>query len=187
MPNLVIILGPQAVGKMTVGQELAKITDYRLFHNHITIELVRNFFSVHGSEEGARLNRLFRKEIFESVAKSNLPGLIFTYMFEFDTRTEYDYIQALIDLYKSHGANPCVIELYADFSVRKQRNKTENRLQNKPSKRDIEHSEALLDSEVNYRVNSREGEIPFDNYLKIDNTYLSPEAAAKQIKAHFNL
>lgn len=32
--TLVIILGPHAVGKMTVGQELAKITDLRLFHNH---------------------------------------------------------------------------------------------------------------------------------------------------------
>lgn len=50
--KLVIILGPHAVGKMTVGQELAAITGLKLFHNHMTIELVRNFFSVHGSEEG---------------------------------------------------------------------------------------------------------------------------------------
>lgn len=29
--TLVIILGPHAVGKMTVGQELAKITDLHLY------------------------------------------------------------------------------------------------------------------------------------------------------------
>ena len=42
--TLVIILGPHAVGKMTVGQELAKITDLRLFHNHMSIELTRKLF-----------------------------------------------------------------------------------------------------------------------------------------------
>ena len=37
MPKLVLICGPQAVGKMTVCQELTKITDLKLFHNHMTI------------------------------------------------------------------------------------------------------------------------------------------------------
>lgn len=31
--DLVILIGSGAVGKMTVGQELMKITDFRLFHN----------------------------------------------------------------------------------------------------------------------------------------------------------
>jgi shikimate kinase len=43
--KLIIIFGPQAVGKMTVGQELGKITNLKLFHNHMTIELVSPFFS----------------------------------------------------------------------------------------------------------------------------------------------
>ena len=42
--KLVLLFGPQAVGKMTVGQELAKITGLKLFHNHMTIDLVSNFF-----------------------------------------------------------------------------------------------------------------------------------------------
>ena len=186
--KLVIILGPHAVGKMTVGQELAKITGLKLFHNHMTIELVRQFFSVHGSPEGARLNKLFRQEIFEAVAKSDLPGLIFTYMFNFDEPSEYEYINSLIELYQKHGAKTSVVELSANFDVRIERNKTENRLLNKPSKRDIEKSEALFrDLEVKYRLNSRDGEIPFENYLKIDNTGISPEKTAAIIKETFNL
>ena len=43
--TLVIILGSHAVGKMTVGQELAKITGLRLFHNHMSIELSRKLFA----------------------------------------------------------------------------------------------------------------------------------------------
>ena len=42
--KLVIIFGDGAVGKMTVGQELMKITDLRLFHNHMSIEPVLEIF-----------------------------------------------------------------------------------------------------------------------------------------------
>ena len=40
MVKLVLIIGAGAVGKMTVGQELMKITNLRLFHNHMMIEPV---------------------------------------------------------------------------------------------------------------------------------------------------
>ena len=43
MPKFIQIIGPQAVGKMTVGQELAKITEYKLLYNHMTIEMVRTY------------------------------------------------------------------------------------------------------------------------------------------------
>ena len=188
--KLVIILGPHAAGKMTVGQELAKITGLKLFHNHMTIELVRQFFPIHDSPEGegARLNKLFRQEIFEAVAKSDLPGLIFTFMFDFDEPSEYEYINSLIDLYKSYGASTYVVELRTDFNVRIERNKTENRLANKPSKRDIEKSEKLFrDLEAKYRLNSRDDEAHFENYLKIDNTDIAPEKAAAIINEKFGL
>lgn len=43
--KFVLIFGPQAVGKMTVGHELEKRTDLKLFHNHMTIELVTPFLN----------------------------------------------------------------------------------------------------------------------------------------------
>lgn len=42
--KLIILLGPHAVGKMTVGQALSRITGLKLFHNHMTIELLARFF-----------------------------------------------------------------------------------------------------------------------------------------------
>lgn len=42
--DLIVIFGSGAVGKMTVGQELMKITDFRLFHNHMAIEPVIELF-----------------------------------------------------------------------------------------------------------------------------------------------
>ena len=42
--KFVLITGPQAVGKMTVGQEISKITGLKLLHNHMTIEVVTKIF-----------------------------------------------------------------------------------------------------------------------------------------------
>ena len=41
MPKFIMIVGPQAVGKMTVGQELLKITNLKLLHNHILILMLK--------------------------------------------------------------------------------------------------------------------------------------------------
>lgn len=186
--TLVIILGPHAVGKMTVGQELAKITDLRLFHNHMSIELTRKLF-LHSEKEWGILNETIRKTVFELFANGDFPGLIFTYMCAFDMKEDIDYLKNVIELFKSKGAKCCVVELFADFDVRLIRNKSENRLYHKESKRDLEWSEReMRATSEKYRLNSCEGEIlPFENYLKIDNTNLPPEEAALRIKEYFGI
>ena len=80
-----------------------------------------------------------------------------------------------------------MVELCADIDVRLIRNKSENRLLHKESKRDLDWSEAEMRStSEKYRLNSYEGEeLPFENYLKIDNTNLDPDEVAKMIKTHF--
>ncbi len=184
--TLVIILGPHAVGKMTVGQELAKVTDLRLFHNHMSIELTRKLFA-HSEKEWCVLNETIRKTVFELFAKGDFPGLIFTYMCAFDLQEELDYVTNIIDLFKSNGANCCVVELCADFEERLVRNKSENRLLHKESKRDLAWSEGeMRKTSEKYRLNSYDGEsLPFENYIKINNTTLAPDEVAKMIQTHF--
>ena len=80
------------------------------------------------------------------------------------------------------------MELAASEEVRKARNVTENRLHNKASKQDIETSFRRLQSyDERYRLEIREGEIPFENYIKIDNTDVPPDAVALEIKERFRL
>ncbi|WP_458788405.1 hypothetical protein, partial [Vallitalea sediminicola] len=83
--KLVFLIGDEAVGKMTVGQELMKITDLRLFHNHMTIEPVIEVF---GYFQGKSISRL-REIIFEEFAASDNYGLIFTYMWAFDQKSDW--------------------------------------------------------------------------------------------------
>ncbi len=185
--KLVIIFGPHAVGKMTVGQELAKITGLKLFHNHMTIDIVYDLFE-NMPEERGRLTNLFRKEIFDSFSKSGEYGMIFTYMWAFDSENDWNYIDYVEDLFISRGAKVYYVELEADYDLRIERNKSENRLLNKPSKRNLEDSEHRFKSlESKYRLNSLEGEIHKVNYIKINNSNLSPEEAANLIKNKFLL
>ncbi|MBQ2806721.1 MAG: AAA family ATPase [Clostridia bacterium] len=181
--TLVILTGPHAVGKMTVGQELAKITGLRLFHNHMSIELSLKLFDF-GTPGFRALNETIRKTVFEQFAAGDLPGLIFTYMMDFDEPGEFAYLNEIIELFSSHGAVCHVVELCADFEERLARNKSENRLAQKESKRNLERSEAeMRHTQATHRLNSREGEIlPFESYLKIDNTNLAPDEVARTIK-----
>ncbi|MBQ3080495.1 MAG: shikimate kinase [Clostridia bacterium] len=186
--TLVIILGPHAVGKMTVGQALSKITSLRLFHNHMSIELSRKLFS-HSEKEWGILNDTIRQTVFELFAKGEFPGLIFTYMCAFDMESEFEYLKNLTELFKANGAKCCVVELCADFDERLIRNRSENRLLHKESKRDLEWSEKeMIRTSSKYRLNSYDGEkLPFENYIKIDNTHLPPEETAIMIKNYFGI
>lgn len=185
--KLVLIFGPQAVGKMTVGQELARITDLKLFHNHMTIDLVSHFFD-YGTKEGKRLVGLFREEIFEEVSKSDLYGLIFTYVWAFDLQSDWDEVNKICNIFESKGGTVYFVELEANLEERLERNKSTNRLKHKPSKRNIEWSEKdLISSLKQYRLNSFDGEIQKDNYLKINNTNVSATEVAEIIANKFKL
>jgi hypothetical protein len=184
--KFVLIFGPQAVGKMTVGQQLEKITELKLFHNHMTIDLLAPLFEF--NSEMWRLVNLFRKEIFEAVAKSDLEGLIFTYVWGFDLQSDWDYVNQICEIFESQGGTVHFVELEADLEESLNRNISPHRLEHKPTKRNVEQSvKDLKETMEKHRLNSLEGEIKREQYVRINNTNLSPEEVAKIIKEKFKL
>jgi hypothetical protein len=182
--KLVFLIGDAAVGKMTVGQALMKQTGLRLFHNHMMIEPVIEIF---GTFNG-HVTQQLREVIFHEFAKSDNKGMIFTYLWAFDMQSDWDYVAHVSDIFRQQGAEIYYVELIAPQEVRLQRNETANRLAHKASKRDLEASCArLLRDDDKYRCVSFPGEIPFENYLRIDNSEISAETAAKMIREHFAL
>ena len=173
--KLLILFGPAAVGKMTVGKALAEQTGLKLFHNHMTIELIIPFFNF-GTPSFKRLVKEFRQRIMEEVAQSDLPGLIFTFVWALNEPEDRAYVDDLTQTFTEVGAEIFYVELQADQEVRLQRNKTEYRLSQKPTKRNLQFSENnLLEMDANYQLNS-DGDFFYEkNYLKIDNTDLSAE------------
>ena len=141
--KFIIITGPQAVGKMTVGQELVKITNLKLLHNHMTIEVLTKIFD-YSRDSFRKLNEEFRIKIFEEFAKSDEEGIIFTTTWDFDDEEEWDRIYKYIQIFKVNNAEIYIVELETNLEERLKRNKMENRLLNKPSKRNLEWSEKDL-------------------------------------------
>ena len=92
--TLVVIFGPPAVGKMTVGMELERLTGLPLFHNHMTVDPVLQFFPF-GSPSFSKLVGELRRCIFEEIAASDLPGVIFTYVWALDDPRDKAHVNAL--------------------------------------------------------------------------------------------
>ena len=183
--HFVIIFGPPAVGKMTVGYELAHLTQFRLFHNHMTIDFVQPIFP-RGQPQFARLVGEFRRRIFEEVAASDLPGLIFTYVWALDNPHDKTTIDDYCTIFRKHGGHVYFVELVAPQAERLKRNRTAFRLHHKPSKRDIAQSERnLLVIDLEKKVNSTGDFFYQQNYLRLDTTMFSARTAAEQIIATF--
>jgi len=182
--KLLFLFGNTAVGKMTVGQELVKITDLRLFHNHIVIEPVLEIFGEFNKNVMTRL----REVILEEFAASAHYGLIITSMMNFDSQPSWDYLARIKNMFAPYNTDFYYAELVASQEARLQRNVTENRLRHKASKRDIEASnQRLLDDDIKFRCVSNDGEFANENHIKIDNTELSADVVAKMIKERFSL
>ena len=182
--KFVFLLGDAAVGKMTVGQELAKITELRQFHNHHMIEPVLEIF---GTFDGKTINDLC-EVIFRNFAASNQYGMIFTYLMAFDMPSDWEYLEHVKEIFAPSGTEFYYVELIAPQEIRLERNATENRLKHKPSKRDIAISnQRLIKDDQNHRCVSYEGEIPFEPYLRIENSNKSAEEVAWLIKKTFEL
>lgn len=185
--DFIIITGPPASGKMTVGQELQKLTDYKLLHNHLSLELVNQFFDF-GTPNFRSLDQKIRFSIFEEVANSELQGLIFTIVLDFNDPEDEAYINEIIAFFEQRKPNVYFVELICELEERLIRNRHENRLKHKPSKRDVEASEKrLLHHDTQYRMNSTREDFGDKTVLKIENTQLSAPAVAQIIVDRFQL
>jgi hypothetical protein len=69
--ELVVVFGPPAVGKMTVGRAICDLTGFKLLHNHMTIEPLLEVFRF-GSPPFRRLVAEFRARIVEEAIERNL-------------------------------------------------------------------------------------------------------------------
>lgn len=197
--KFVYIIGAQASGKMTIGEELSKITGLKLFHNHMTVELANHFYGFDKQHKASfsAMRDDIRKLVFSNVAKSSLNGIIFTVVMYFDSESDYkaleDYSNSFIQSAKEIGSETefYYVELICDIEERQKRNITANRLEKKPTKRNTEWTKLdIEESSKKYRLNSNEEDIKrfkTSNYLKIDNTNLSAEEVAQQIKKEFKL
>lgn len=133
---LLVLFGPPAVGKMTVGRAVAARTSFRLFHNHMTIEPLLETFG-YGTPPFLTLNPEFRRRVMEEAAAHGV-DLIFTVVWALDSAEDLAEMASYVGIFDGDAA---FVELRADLETRLERNRTEHRLVHKPSKRDVEWSD----------------------------------------------
>ena len=191
--DFIFIFGPQAVGKMTVGQELNKLTGYRLLHNHLTIDIARALYDANDTRFMQQLTRLNFFTFMEFIKRPSANGLIYTDVWAFNNNLDVLAKIQMFELFKKFNWNIYVIELTASLDVRLMRNRTENRLKNKPSKREYKSSEeSLIRAEESFVFNSAgydDFRLPLyvKNHLIINNEDLTSELVAQKIVTELKL
>ena len=151
------------------------------------IELVKDNYG-DLTDDAWKLVGKLRKDIFESARNSDLTGFIFTYVWAFNIKEDYDYIYGIMDEYKKSGIDSYIVELEADLETRLKRNRTPLRLEHKASKRNLEWSDKeLVQAMEKYRLNSLPNEITHDKYIRIENSELSAEEVAEIVIDTFSL
>ena len=186
MANLIVITGPQAVGKMTVAESLKEKINYKLMINHDSIELAIRIFG-NKNDAQKQLNEAIRTKAFEIAIKNNI-DMIFTYVTAFDREDNINYLKNLQNMFEQTGGTFYLVELQADIETRMKRNITPHRLESKPSKQNIEWSKnEIVKTMQEHRLNSNEDEFFCDNHIKIDNTNLSPDEVSEIIIDKYKL
>ena len=179
------IIGAPASGKMTIGQELSRLTDATLFYNHKAIDFALEIYQDFTEE----MWEFVRGMTFSFLGASarNQRSVILTDVIDFSNQYQLLYLKQIQDLLNDYHQEILFVELETSLEERLRRNRTENRLKHKPLKRHIEVSErGILDTAETLQLNSQRQPSKLHHYFKINNTNLSAEEVAKQIQNKMN-
>ena len=177
----VFIIGAPASGKMTIGQELSKLTGATLFFNHQPIDFALEIYQDF-TEEMWEFVRSVNFSFLEISAR-HLRSVVLTGVTDFSNQYHLMYLKNIQDLLNEYHQEILFVELETSLEERLRRNRTENRLKYKPLKRNFEISEReILETDKTNQLNSQKQPSGLHHYLKINNTNLSAEEVANQIQ-----
>ena len=179
------IIGAPASGKMTIGQELSRLTYSTLFYNHQAIDFALEIYQDFTEE----MWEFVRGMTFSFLGASarNQRSVILTDVIDFSNQYQLLYLKQIQDLLDNFHQEILFVELETSLEERLHRNQTENRLKHKPLKQHIEVSEReILETAETLQLNSQHQPNELHHYFKINNTSLTAKEAAKQIQNKMN-
>jgi hypothetical protein len=124
--RLIFIYGLPATGKLTVARELSRRTDYKLFHNHLAVDLLLSTFEF-GSVPFVELREEIWLSVFGQACRSQLTGLIFT--FNPETSVRPTFVEQTVNIVTGSGGEVDFVELVCPLDELKRRIDSPARLQ----------------------------------------------------------
>ena len=174
--TLVFVYGPPASGKLTVAEELASRTGFRLLHNHATIDAVTPLFDF-GEPRFFRLVRQLRLALVEAAAEA---GLNVAVTYAYASPHDDDVVEEYVDLYERRGGRVLFVQLEAPDEELLRRVGSPSRGEHGK----LTDADALRDFITRYDFRTP---VPFEPNLTVDTTLLSPSEAAALIVERYGL
>ncbi len=169
--KLIFLYGPPASGKYTIAKAIAQKTGYKLFHNHLTVDLAKGVFD-YGTKAFWELVHKIRLDIFEKAAKENISGMVFTYVYEKDS--DDSFVKQVLEKVNSNGGEIIFVQIYCDKETLLERVKEDSRKQFQKVKTEKGLLEMLNHGDLF-------SEIPFVENNIIDNTNLTVEETVQKV------
>ena len=175
--QLVFLYGPPAVGKYTIGVELAARTGFRLFHNHLTVNLVSAVFE-RDSEVWLRLLRSVRRDILTETAH-HMVSLIMTGVFS-GTSEHAEAWQTMLETVRTEGGMVRFVQLTCERDELYRRITCDSRL----TLNKLTDPGRLADLMARFDMFSP---ARFGEHLRLDVTHVAPSESATTIIQHYGI
>jgi chloramphenicol 3-O-phosphotransferase len=174
--KLVVLYGPPAVGKLTVAREVSRLTGLKLFHNHLSWNLVTSVFEWR-SEAFNRALLKIRQLMFREAAQADI-DLLFTFVY---SASRADVAQSYFAAVEDHGGTVCLVRLIAPREVLEQHVVD-------GSRREVGKMATVEELHRYFeKVTDVDHPIPGRQSLELDTAVLGPEEAARAVVAHYQL
>jgi shikimate kinase len=171
-----MLYGPPAAGKLTIGTHLARLTGYKLFDNHVTIDWARAYFEF-GTEPFWRLVAALRDAVFDESARQG-QDLVFTFVYAHPI--DLEHVERRLGEMERLGARVLLVQLHCEPEVLLKRVDAPDRVE-RGKLVDPEGLRDLLASRELFVA------IPGRQSLRIDTAVTQPQQAALRIIEHFGL
>lgn len=175
--NLLFLHGAPATGKYTVGRELAALTGYQLYHNHLVVDEVLKLHAF-GIPGFVQLRDRMWRDFFVRAAQEQPPGVIFT--FNPENSVPQEFIDWVFHELSRRNVKILPVGLTASEAAIEDRLTTSQR-QGFRKLTDLQLYRQLRDQGT-----FKSPVIPRTD-LKIDTASHAPADAARKIAAHFGL
>ncbi len=175
--KLIFVHGMPGVGKLTVARELARLTGYKLFHNHLTVDLVGSVFEF-GTPSFIELREKIWLDVFSEAASTGMNGMIFTFAFEPTVRETFvENVRAAVE---SKGGEVVFVKLICSSD------ELEKRITSDSRSRFGKLTSLELFNELNEAGAFIDPGVTTDR-LVVDTTNLSPDESASKIASELKL